>query len=64
MSSYYDMRMQKHVRLHVPYSTQLLGVRENLIPIPGMSAPLLGVHNTATPKLITIMLQQVRQEQL
>jgi hypothetical protein len=29
-----------------------------------MPAPPLGIHNTATPKLITIMLERVRQEQM
>ena len=61
---YYDVRMRKHVRLQVPYSTQLLAIRENPIPIHGMPAPPLGVHNTATRKLISIMLERVRQEQL
>ena len=64
MSRYYDVRMRKHVRLQVPYSTQLLALRENAIPIPSMPAPTLGIHNTATPKLITIMLERVHQEQL
>jgi len=61
---YYDVRMKKHVRLHVPYSAQLLTYAEHAIPIPVMSAPPLGVYNTATPKLITIMLERVRQVQL
>jgi len=64
MSSYYDVRMRKHVRLNVPYSTQLLAIRENPIRIPGMPAPPLGIHNTATKKMITAMLELVGQEQL
>jgi len=64
MSRYYDVRMQKYVRLHVPYSTQLLTYREIATPITGIPAPALGVHNTFTPKLITIMLERVRQEQM
>ena len=62
MSSYYDVLMQKHVRLHVPYSTQLLTYTENDIPIHCMPAPPSGIHNTSTPKPITIMLERVRQE--
>jgi len=64
MSSYYDMRMHKHARLRVPYSTRLLTYTEIAIPIPDTRAPPLGIHNTATPELIPIILQQVRQEQL
>ena len=65
MSSYCDMRMQKRARLRVPYSTRLLiTYTEITIPIPTTRAPPLGIHNTATPKMIPIMLQRVRQEQL
>jgi len=64
MSSYYDVRMQKHVRLHVPYSTQLLTYTEIAVPINDLPAPALGIHNTATPKLINIVLERVRHEQL
>jgi len=49
MSMYYDVRMQKHVRLHVPYSTQLLTYTEHAIPIPGMSARLSA--STTPPRL-------------
>jgi len=63
LSKYYDVRIKKHVRLDVPYSTQLIAIRENLVPIPGSPTSRLGVHNTATPKLINIMLQRVRQIQ-
>jgi hypothetical protein len=62
ISWYYDVRMQKHVSLQFPYSTQLLTYTENAIPIPGTPAPPLDIHNTSTPKLITIMLERVRQE--
>jgi len=58
---YYDVRMKKHVRLDVPYSTELLALRENPVPIPGLPAPRLGVHNTATPTMINTMLELVRQ---
>jgi len=64
MSIYYDVRMHKHVRLHVPYSTQLLALREIAVPINDLPAPALGIHNTATPKLVTTMLERVRLEQL
>ena len=62
MSGYYDMRTQKRERLLVPYSTRLLlTYTEIAIPIPDTPAPALGEHNTCTPKLISIMLQRVRQ---
>jgi len=64
MSRYYDVRMQKHVHLHVPYSTQLLTYREIAIPITSMLAPPLGIHNNSTPKLIKIILEGARQEQM
>jgi len=35
LSKYYDVRIKKHVRPDVPYSTQLLAIRENPVPIPG-----------------------------
>jgi len=63
-SMYYDVRIKKHVRLNVPYSTELLGLRENPVPIPGWSAPKLGVENTATPMMINAALQLVCQKQL
>jgi hypothetical protein len=62
MSRYYNVRMQKHVYLHVPYSTQLLTYKEIAKHITGMSAPALGIYNTSMPKLIRIILQRVRQE--
>jgi len=34
MSMYYDVRMQKHVRLHVPYFTQLLTIGKFLYLYP------------------------------
>ena len=43
--------------LHVPFSTHLLTYREIAIPITGMPAPPLGIHNTSTPK-------RVREEQI
>jgi len=64
MSRYYDVCMQKLVYLHVPYSTQLLTYKEIAKPITDMPAPALGVDKTSTPKLIKIMLEQVRQEQM
>ena len=62
-TSYYDVRIKKHVHLDVPYSTDLLDIRENPVPVPGLPAPRLGVHNTGTPTLNT-MLELVRQVQL
>jgi hypothetical protein len=50
--------------LHVPYSTQLLTYTEIAVPINDLPAPALGIHNTATPKLINIVLERVRHEQL
>jgi len=56
MSNYYDMRMQKRARLRVPYSTRLLLTYTEIdIPIPATPAPTLGIHNSATPKLTSIM---------
>ena len=63
-SMYYDVRIKKPVRLNVPYSTELLGLREDPIPVSGWPAPKLGVHSTATPNMINAALQLVRQEQL
>jgi len=37
---YYDVRMKKHVRLHVPYYTAILTHREFPIPVPSMRPPL------------------------
>ena len=50
LSKYYDVRIKKHVRL---------ALRENPKPIPGLTAPRLGVQNTATPTLINTMLELV-----
>jgi len=55
--------MQKYVRLQVPYYSSLL-LLEIAKPEIGMLAPALGVDNTATPKMIKIVLVQVRQEKL
>ena len=63
-SMYYDVRIKKHVRLNVPYSTELLAIRENPVPVPGWPAPKLGVQNTATPMMIKAALQMVCQKQL
>jgi hypothetical protein len=56
--------MQKHVYLHVPYSTQLPTYREIAKPVTGMPAPALGIGSTSTPKLIKIILERVRQDQM
>jgi len=61
---YYDVRIKKLVRLNVPYSTELLAIRENPVPVPGLPTPRLGVQNTATPVMINTALQLVRQVQL
>jgi len=61
---YYDVRIKKHVSLNVPYSTELLAIRENPVPVPGWPAPKLGVQNTATPMMIKAALQMVCQKQL
>jgi len=61
---YYNVRIKKHVRLNVPYSTELLAIRKNPVPIPGWPAPKLGVENTANPMMINAALQLVRQKQL
>ena len=60
---YYDVRMKKLVRRNVPYSTELLVLEENPVPVPvpGLRAPRLGVENTATPIMINAALQLVRQ---
>jgi len=63
-SMYYDVRIKKHVRLNEPYSTELLVIRENPVPVPGWPAPKLGVQNTATPMMIKAALQLVCQKQL
>jgi len=63
MSRYY-VCMQKHVYLHVPYSTQHLTYREIAKPVTGKPAPTLGIDNTFTPKLIRIILERVRQVQM
>jgi hypothetical protein len=61
---YYDVRIKKLVRLNVPYSTEILAIRENPVPVPGLQTPRLGVQNTATPVMINTALQLVRQVQL
>jgi len=60
----YDVRIKKYVRLNVPYSSDFLDDRGNSIPITGLRASRPGVQNTATPTMINVMLQQVRQEPL
>jgi len=42
-SMYYDVRIKKHVRLLVPYFTELLAIREKPVAVPGWYAPKLGV---------------------
>jgi hypothetical protein len=42
---YYDVRIKKHVRLNVPYSTELLAIRENPVPVPGCPALKLGAEH-------------------
>jgi len=61
---YYDVRIKKHVRLNVPYFTELLAIRENPVPVPGRPAPKVGVANTATPMMINAALRLVSQKQL
>ena len=34
-SMYYDVRIKKHVRLHVPYFTALLAIKEKPVEVPG-----------------------------
>jgi len=63
-SVYYDVRIKKHVRLHVPYFTELLAIREKPVEVPGWRAPKLGVHNTAIPGIINAALRLVSQKQL
>ena len=64
-SMYYDVCIKKLVRLNVLYfPDELLGLREDPIPVSGWPAPKLGVHSTATPNMINAALQLVRQEQL
>jgi len=63
-SIYYDVRIKKHVRLNVPYSTELCDLGENPVPVPGWPAPKLGVENTATPMMINATLRLVSQKQL
>jgi len=60
---YFDVRIKKLVRLNFPYSTELLAIRENPVPLTVLPAPKLGVQNTATPTLILTMLELL-QEQL
>ena len=60
-SMYYDVRIKKHVRLHVPYFTALLAIKEKPVKVPGLRAPKLGVQNTATPAMINAALRLVRQ---
>jgi hypothetical protein len=62
-SMYCDVRIKKHVRLNVPYSTELCDLWENSVPVPDWPAPKLGVENT-TPMMINAALQLVRQKQL
>ena len=59
---YYDVRMKKLVRRNVPYLPELL--EDNLVPVPGLPAPRLGVHNTATPMMINVELQVLGREVL
>ena len=40
-SVYYDVHIKKHVRLHVPYFTELLAIRENPVFVPGWQTPKL-----------------------
>ena len=61
---YYDVRIKKHVRLNVPYSTDLLAIRGNPVAVPGWPALKLGVANTATPTMISAALRLVSQKQL
>jgi len=64
-SMYYDVRIKNLVRLNVPYLLdELLAIRENPVPVPGLPAQKLVVQNTATPTMINVMLQKVRQEPL
>jgi len=63
-SMYYDVRIKKHVRLHVPYFTELLAMKEKPVKVPGLSVPKLGVQNTATPAIIHAALRLVSQIQL
>jgi len=59
---YYDVLIKKHVRLNVPYSTELLAIRENLVSVPGWPAPKLGLQNTATPMMTKAALRLVSQK--
>ena len=63
-SMYYDVRIKKHVRLNIPYSTELCDLGDNPVPVPGWPAPKLGVANTATPIMINATLRLVSQKQL
>jgi len=63
-SVYYDVRIKKHVRVHVPYFTELLAIREKPVEVPGWHASKLGVQNTATPTMINAALRLVSQKQL
>jgi len=63
-SVYYDVRIKKHVRLNVPYFTEILAIRENPVAVPGWHAPKLGIANTATPTMINAALRLVSQKQL
>jgi len=60
-SVYYDVRIKKRVRLHVPYFTELLAIKEKPVKVPGWRAPKLGVQNTATPAMINAALRLVSQ---
>jgi len=63
-SMYYNVRIKKHVRLNVPYSTELCDLGDNQVPVPDRPAPKLGVENTATPMMINAALRLVSQKQL
>ena len=61
-SLYYNVRLKKLVRLNVPYLPEL--PEENLVPVPGLQAPRLGVENTPTSLMINASLQVLRREVL
>jgi len=63
-SMYYAVRIKKHVRLNVPYSTELCDLGENQVPVTGWPTPKLVVGNTATPMMINAALRLVSQKQL
>jgi len=61
LTSYYDVCIKNKKK----YSPDFLDDdRENPVSVPGLRAPRLGFHNTATPTLINTMLELVRQVQL